>query len=98
MVRQITWTENAKTDLKEIITYLKYKWSDKSADKFLNQAFKVVDLITVFPALGKTSEKDNRVRYILITKHNILFYTVTVDELVILNIFEVGQNPKKKLY
>jgi len=98
MAKRIIWTENAKADLKDIVNYLKYRWSVQSAVKFTKQVYKVIDLIAVFPALGKTSEKDSEVRYILITKHNFLFYSVKEDELSILNIFEVAQNPNKKKY
>ncbi len=98
MAKQIIWTNNAQEDLKEIIFYLKNKWSEQSAEKFVKQVYKIINLVSVFPALGKTSEKNKRVRYILITKHNFLFYTITDDTISVLNIFEVAKNPNTKKY
>ena len=93
MAYTIVWTPSAEEDLKEIVDYLYENWSLEIADKFVDNTFKKVDLLKNTPYIGKTSQKLTFVRRILLSKHNGLFYRIMGNEVVILSILTLNQNP-----
>jgi len=95
MTFQITWTDNAQEDLQRIIDYLTENWSEKDADNFLEKLFIRLDILSKSPLIGKKSDKLSSVRRIVITKRNLLFYTVEGDNIIIQDIFDTRQNPSK---
>jgi toxin ParE1/3/4 len=95
MTFQITWTDNAQEDLQRIIDYLTENWSEKDADNFLEKLFIRLDILSKSPLIGKKSDKLSSVRRIVITKRNLLFYTVEGDNIIIQDIFDTRQDPSK---
>ena len=95
MTFQITWTDNAQEDLRQILDYLTENWSEKDADNFLEKLFLRIDILSKSPLIGKKSDKLSSVRRIVITKRNLLFYTVEGDNIIIQDIFDTRQNPSK---
>ncbi len=81
MAYEIAWTKNAKEDLNNIIDYLKVDWSLDVAENFIMEFYSKLDLISNYPAAGRSSEKVKDVRKILITKHNVLYYKMRMTRL-----------------
>jgi len=98
MACAIEWTENARDDLQQIVAYLKENWSLKVAENFIKQVNKTIDLLSVFPLMGMKSNKDTRVRQIVITKQNLLFYTFDSHTITILDFFDTRANPESSIY
>jgi len=98
MIFNVTWTLNAREDLKQIIQYLEKNWSTTDVDNFRDKLFQRIDILSKWPAIGRASDKDPSIRRIVITKHNLLFYEIENDEIVILNIFDTRQDPIKTPY
>lgn len=93
MAKKIVWTNNAKADLFQILSYLQNTWSLKIADNFSKIVERKVELLSQFPELGARSQKFRRRRKITLTSQSILIYTITGENLVLLSIFDTRQNP-----
>ena len=98
MALQIKWTENALEDYKAVVDYLLKGWQVDVAAKFINLAEARVDALSIFPNIGKVSLKEKKVRSIVLTKHNKLYYRVSDNCIEVLNIFDTRQNPAKNKY
>lgn len=98
MARRIVWSKNATDDLQRIIQYLKREWSNEIAYKFEKKLFLRIDLISKFPKLGKQSDNLPKIRKLVITKQNSMYYKVDDEFVIILNLFDNRQSPDKLEY
>lgn len=98
MALQIEWTPNALQDYEQIVNYLLKEWSMKIAIDFVNHLEERVYNLILFPNLGIASTKEPSIRSILITKHNRLFYQLHSTKIVILDIFDTRQDPRRNKY
>lgn len=98
MAIKIIWTKQASENLENITRYLIDSWSYDSALKFKEKLNDVVDTISTYPNIGKESEKRKNVQNYLITKQNSIFYQYKDDTIIILDVFDNRQNPKKKKF
>lgn len=98
MAIKIKWTQHAIDDYAHIVDYLRNKWSAASAEKFLNIVESRVDQLSYFPLIGIASQKNPAIRYIIITKHNKLYYRFNNNVIEVLNIFDTRQHPDKNTY
>ena len=98
MAYHIVWTDIAKEDIRAVIEYLKLRWSATTAEKFIDNFYTQITLISNQPFIGIASDKYKNVRRILITKHNALFYRVENSTITLLSLFDTRQNPDKNPY
>ena len=98
MALQIEWTPNALQDYEQVVNYLLKEWSTKAAADFINKVEDRVYNLSLLPNVGIASIKEPSIRSVLITKHNRLYYQTKSGKLIILNIFDTRQNPKKNKY
>lgn len=98
MALQIEWTSNALQDYEQIINYLLKEWSVNAASDFVKRAEERIHILSLLPNVGIASVKYPSIRSILITKHNRLYYELTSEKIVILDIFDTRQDPQKNKY
>jgi plasmid stabilization system protein ParE len=98
MAFQIIWTENARNDLKKIIDYLLAEWSLDVAENFIEKLDQSLEMLTIAPYMGRSSDKIGGVRQILITKHNKLYYQVIDEDIFLLDFFDTRQDDDKSTY
>ncbi len=98
MAYTIVWTENAKEDLQQIISYLKINWSDAVAEKFVETVLHKISLLETQPFIGIVSEKEKTVRKLLISKQIALFYKVSEPNIILLDFFDVRQSVDKSIF
>ncbi|HZV71430.1 MAG TPA: type II toxin-antitoxin system RelE/ParE family toxin [Saprospiraceae bacterium] len=98
MARKIIWTNRANHRLNRVVAYLESEWGDKVTMEFVNQPFAIVEIISDQPEIGTLENKEKNIRGFLLSKHNRLFYRITEDELIILNIFDTRSGPGKKKF
>ncbi|MFN0050183.1 MAG: type II toxin-antitoxin system RelE/ParE family toxin [Cytophagales bacterium] len=94
MAYEIIYSENFVSDLKLVLDYLNYNWSEKVALNFLDQIEKSLNQITNMPESGIKTKTINIFR-VLVTKHNSLFYRISNNRIELLNLFDTRQNPLK---
>ena len=93
MAKKVIWTNNAKEDLFNILSYLQNTWSFRIADKFSKLVERKVELLSQFPELGAPSQHWPGTRKITLTSQSILIYMVDAEKLVLLSIFNTRQEP-----
>jgi len=90
MEKEIVWTLQAETDFWEIADYLKECWPPEVLTRFENALERKSSLLRAHPLLGFKSKKHSRFRKTLLTKHYILIYTVTKEQIVFLRLKHVS--------
>lgn len=92
MVKKIEWSDRAKFRFQEITKYLLLKWGEKVASDFIDTIESKLELLSVFPLMGAKTSQKNRVRKLLLSKHNRLFYEVKGDTIYLITIFDTRSN------
>lgn len=80
MAASIIWSPRAEETFDEITDNLLERWSEKVVVKFVQQAFKAIDRIAIFPNSCPGYDKEPGVRFYVINKHVSLFYRIQGDE------------------
>jgi plasmid stabilization system protein ParE len=88
MEKKISWTLQARSNIKGIINYLETEWSNRIAESFYDETSDRLQLIIAYPDIGIQSLTRPAWRKILITKHNILVYRIDSDIITVLNIID----------
>lgn len=89
--RKIVWTNSAKFELKEILTYWTNKTKSKTYSKKLNTLFiETIDLLSKHPKIGRTTNNKNA--RISIVRNYLIFYEINVKEIIILSIWDARRD------
>ena len=95
MVKRIIWSKRAQNDRLEIFKYWINRNKSKKYSEKLNTLFKeAVKLISDYPKIGKLSD-DKNVRLKIVRDYFIVYEMDNENQLIILAIWDVRQNPKK---
>jgi plasmid stabilization system protein ParE len=89
---EIILTPKAKDTLLSIVLFIRVKWGNKSAEKFVEKTYKVLDTIAQQPYLFKAYQEIN-VRKGLITKHTSVVYRIRDDRIEVLFFWDNRQDP-----
>ena len=84
--------------LSDVAEYLEKSWSENTAKEFIQQFDKIIQAISHNPEIGRKSYKDERIRRLLITEHNALYYEFTGKEIYLLKLIDTRQNPTKNKF
>ncbi len=98
MVYEIVWGDVIKRNLRQVLNYLRENASEKVAQKFLTDLEKRVSLLTTQPEAGMPSQKNPYVRSLLFRKRYRVFYSIVDNEIHLLALFDVRQDPAKRPY
>ena len=93
--------EQSKLFVKKItnlLEYLEINWSKKVAVEFKKNLDKKMLHLIKEPDAGRNSTKVSDVQWILITRHNKLYYRIKGEIIYIITLFDTRQNPKKNKY
>ncbi len=52
MAYQIVWSAEAENDFKTIVLYLKENWSLQSSEKFITQAYRKIEKLSLMPSIA----------------------------------------------
>jgi plasmid stabilization system protein ParE len=92
MKLEIVFTPTGKETFLSITSFINQKWGDKSAEKFVEKAYKVLDTISGQPHLFKAYQ-ENDVRKGLISKQTSVVYRVLNDRIEVLFFWDNRQEP-----
>lgn len=87
-------TRRAEKNYDTIKEHIKRKWGEKTADEFALKTDEFFNLLKAHPAIGQI-EKDE-IRGFQLTPQTRILYRTKGDLMIILALFDVRQNPKKK--
>jgi plasmid stabilization system protein ParE len=89
----VTISQRAQNNLNNLLHYLEVNWSVRIKSEFLERLIKVISFIKENPYLFPISDFGQDVRRCMITKHNALYYRIKTNEIEIITIHDVRQNP-----
>jgi plasmid stabilization system protein ParE len=98
MVQKITFANRAKMAMRNIVLYLEDNASTATAERFVDKVYETADKIWMHPEIGRPSPIDKNVRFIQIDNKRLMFYEFDGNELSIVDIFDMRQDPKKRKY
>jgi len=98
MAKKIKQSKLFAKKVTNLLEYLEMNWSKKVADEFKKILDEKMLRLIDKPKSGINSTKVSEVRWILITKHNKLFYRIKGEIIYIITLFDTRQNPKKNRY
>jgi plasmid stabilization system protein ParE len=98
MAFKIVWTDHATEDFLNIVNYLEQEWSARISENFIVDCYAKLDLLEATPLIGISSTLYKNVRRIMITKNIALYYEVRLQNVTLLNFFDVRQSPIKNLF
>ena len=98
MVKQIRWNVDADEKFESISSYLNDNFSLKAASNFADAVYGKIEMLTLYPEIGRTSPIDPSVFFVRVGKTHLMFYSFDGVELVIIDFFDTRQNPKLRKY
>lgn len=93
MKYRIRWTTEAYFDFSVITHFIKDSFGQTSADDFISKIDTVVNLLSIFPQLGKIIHTQKQVSAFVISKQTTVVYRIKLDSIIILNLFDNWQDP-----
>ena len=91
---RIVWSENAKSNLKQILIYWKTKnKSDRYSEKLRVTIHQRIDQLLIFAEMGTATNFGN-VRTLVVGKNFRIFYELSKSSIIIHAIWDVRQNPE----
>lgn len=94
MPREIKWTPEALQDYHRQLDYLAENWGAASAVKFIDNAGAALRLLAIQPEIGQRLA-DRPIRFKVINKYIVLYYTFDDNVLVLLRFFHGSQHPDR---
>ncbi len=98
MAREVKWTKSGKRSLDRVVRFLEEEWNEEVTSNFVIKVFHTLESPVDYPSLGTIEVPKKGIRGIAITKHNRLFYRVTQNFNVVLNVFDNRSGKQRKNY
>lgn len=96
MALEIQWTKRADQKFDQIIDYLLDEWSKPVAETFIKKVYDFIDTLADFPEIGTIENEEKGIRGFTIIKQINIFYHVSNNKIIILDLFDNRQSPKNK--
>jgi plasmid stabilization system protein ParE len=96
MALTIYWSRRASQNFISIINYLLENWGVKSVQNFVREIDLFFTIVITNPEIGRIIVKQEYIRSFVVVKHITVIYKLQGDEIVLMNIFDNRQNPKKR--
>ena len=94
---EIVWTDIAREDLKDVLSFMLESGASSKAEQFALELDRKLSLLASQPYMGQASERRKGVRAILITPNIRLYYRIARKQLQLLGFFDnrmdSGRNP-----
>ena len=94
MLREI-WTEDALSDVEDILDYLSTKWNQKIIDRFYLDLLASLSQIKEHPHSFQFFDKEKGIRTCLPNPHFRLFYKVIGNDLFVLRAYPSRKDPEQ---
>ena len=91
---KVLLTRRAERNFNSIKEYITKEWGQKTAEAFVNKADETFQLLESFPNMGPVESKD--IRGFQLSRQTRILYRVKEQKIIVLSLFDVRQDPKKK--
>jgi plasmid stabilization system protein ParE len=93
--KNIIWSPLSEKDFDQILEYLSINWDIKVVIRFIDITEHLINQISENPKQYPLINKKKRIRRVVLTKHNSLFYRESKNQIDILRIYDTRQDPHK---
>jgi plasmid stabilization system protein ParE len=95
MALEVVWSEEAESQLDDIVEYLKENWTEKEIERFFNRLEDALNQVSQHPQRFKKSERKEGAREFLLSPHTTLFYSFNRKRLEVLLLWPNKNDPAK---
>ncbi len=92
---KIIWTNEAISNLEEILNYLIEKWTQKELDVFKKKLSRQIELISRYPKMFPVSNYNPKLRKAVLSKQTTLYYKLNGNEIFLVYLFVNLKDIKK---
>jgi plasmid stabilization system protein ParE len=93
MAFNVIFSDEAIETFQSIGQQIQVRWSEKEVNEFRKRAYKVVDIISVYPLIFQAVNKTENVRKAFIHENCSMFYSVNSTHIEILFFWDNRQDP-----
>jgi plasmid stabilization system protein ParE len=98
LVEKITWSINAKEDLRSVLKYLQQNWPPATLRDFMQKLADKLSTIQQFPELGRTYSDSKSIRSLVLIKQISIYYLYNKKQITVLGLFDTRKDPDKKKF
>ena len=98
MVKLITWSDESDETFEAMVSYFQEQYSLKTATKFADAVYAKIDILILYPDIGRPSTKNPSIKIVNIDKNIVMFYRFDGYELLIVDFFNTRQDPNLRKY
>jgi plasmid stabilization system protein ParE len=91
----ITISEEASSNIKSTIDYLKREWSEKSVLNFQNDLLNCLDRIISNPLSFRLVDIDRGIRKSKVSKYSSAYFRIKENEIEIITVFDHRRDPER---
>lgn len=92
---KLIWSDEALSNLKNILVYLEENWTQKEIKKFAVLLDRQLIRIQNNPSLFAESSNRSQIRKSVLTKQVSIYYRISENEIHLISLFDNRQNPEK---
>lgn len=92
---RVQFSELSVFKLEKLVDYLREEWSERSAQTFLDKLDSKLESVRSSPKAFPESQVSKGLRKCVITKQTTVLYEIHQDVIIVMNIIDTRQNPKK---
>lgn len=85
---KILWSEEALSNLEEILDYLNKRWTPKEINRFKNKLIKQLEIISGFPTIFPLSNYHPNLRKAVLSKQTTIFYKIQDNIIYLAYLFD----------
>jgi plasmid stabilization system protein ParE len=91
---KIFWTKRAEKKFDRIPEYFAGEYGKRITGSFVKKVYDFKDILSEFPEIGNLENKEKGIPGFTLFKQIDIFYRITGNAIVILDLFDNGQNPE----
>lgn len=95
MVKEIKITKRANQKLLKTAKYLEEEFGFSVAQNFSVRVIDFLEILAQYPQIGTCVDNKKKVYGFVLSKQTTLFYRLTTNKIIILNLFDNRTNPTK---
>ena len=92
---KLIWTEEAISNLENILDYLTKEWAQREVNNFKKKIGRQVDLILMNPFMFPKSDYNPRLRKAVLSRQTTIFYEIRKNDIYLVYIFTNKMNIEK---
>ena len=93
-MNELIFSERSLKEIKKISEFIKFKWSLKVSNEFMEKLKTNFDLLLVDPEIFPPNNY-KQLRKCVVSKQTTIFYKIIKNKIVIVSVFDTRQNPIK---